>query len=107
MPRDFRVDYLGTERLQPAERAFLVGFDEARVAGDIGREDRREPTFDAGLPCGLHGASSVAADPTPASAQRALSMRAALSARHLCFKIEAYLVRHDARAKTGSGGRSA
>ena len=41
-------------------RAFFVGFDQARVARNIGREDRREPTFDASWPYGLHGASSVA-----------------------------------------------
>src|SRR5947208_94347 len=62
------VDQLGAERLEPAKRAFLVGFDQARIAGDIGREDRREPTFDASWPCGLHDASSVARDPTPVSA---------------------------------------
>jgi hypothetical protein len=26
--------------------SFLVCFDQARIAGNIGREDRREPTFD-------------------------------------------------------------
>ena len=56
-----------------AECAFLVGLDQARIAGDIGREDRREPTFDATTPGGLHGVSSLADDPTPMSAQRALS----------------------------------
>src|SRR5262249_49603987 len=59
---------------QPAERSFLVGSDQARIAGDIGREDRREPTFDASWPAGLHRTSSVADDPTPASALRALSL---------------------------------
>jgi hypothetical protein len=75
MARDLRIDHLGAQQLEPAERAFLVGFDQARVAGDISREDRREPTFDASWPCGLHGASSVATNPTPTGAPRALSMR--------------------------------
>src|SRR5437870_13513205 len=51
MTGDLRVDHLGAERLEPAEGPFLIGFDQARVAGHIGREDRREPTFDARLPC--------------------------------------------------------
>jgi len=70
---DLWVDHLGAQRLEPAECAFLVGLDQARIAGDIGREDRREPTFDATTPGGLHGVSSLADDPTPMSAQRALS----------------------------------
>ena len=41
MAADHRIDQLGTKRLEPAERPFLVGFDQARIAGDIGREDRR------------------------------------------------------------------
>src|SRR5271166_5357992 len=73
MAGDLRIDQLGAQRLEPAERAFLVGLDQARIASDIGREDRREPTFDASLPCGLHGASSVAADPTRTGRRRALS----------------------------------
>ena len=68
MAGDLRIDHLGAERLEPAERAFLVGLDQPRVAGDIGREDRREPTFDASWPCGLHGASPVADNPTPTRA---------------------------------------
>ena len=48
---DLRIDDFGAQRLEPAEGAFLVGFDQARVARDIGREDRREPTFDASSPC--------------------------------------------------------
>src|SRR6266851_4585192 len=72
---DSRIDDLGTQRLEPAEGALLVGLDQVRIAGDVGREDRREPTFDASWPCGLHGASSVANDPIPSGARRALSMR--------------------------------
>jgi len=41
MVADLRIDQLGTKRLEPAKRPFLVGFDQARIAGDIGREDRR------------------------------------------------------------------
>jgi hypothetical protein len=50
---DLRIDRPGAERPEPAERAFLVGLDQARVTDDIGREDRCEPTFDASRPCGL------------------------------------------------------
>jgi hypothetical protein len=70
---DLSVDDFGPECLEPAEGPFLVGFDQARMAGDVGREDRREPTFDASLPCGLHRTSLVADDPTPTSAPRTLS----------------------------------
>jgi hypothetical protein len=44
---DTRIDQLGAKRPEPAEGAFLVGLDQARVASDVGREDRREPAFDA------------------------------------------------------------
>src|SRR5216683_591545 len=64
MAGDFWVDQLGAERLEPAERPFLIGFDQPRVAGDVSREDRRKPTFDAIPRFGLHGASSVADDLT-------------------------------------------
>jgi hypothetical protein len=67
MVGDLRVDDLGAQRLEPAEGAFLIGFDQARIAGDNGREDRREPTFGASWPGGLHRTSSVADDPTTAS----------------------------------------
>src|SRR5262249_16673234 len=39
---DFRVDYLGAERLQAFEGAALVGSKQPGVARHIGREDRRE-----------------------------------------------------------------
>jgi hypothetical protein len=42
------------QRLEPAERSFLVGLDQAGIAGDIGREDRCKPTFDASWPNRLH-----------------------------------------------------
>jgi hypothetical protein len=67
---DLRIDQLGTERLEAAERPFLVGFDQARIAGHIGGEDRREPPFDASRTNGLHAASPVAYDPTSTSATR-------------------------------------
>src|SRR5262249_10980099 len=65
MLSNFRVDYLGSEGLQPAERSFLVGSDQARIPRHIGREDRRKPTFDTSWPCGLHGASLLAKILTP------------------------------------------
>ena len=59
---NFRVDHFGAEGLQSAERPFLVGSDEARISRHIGRKNRREPTFDASWPFGLHGASLLADD---------------------------------------------
>ena len=47
MEGDLRVDQPAAQRLEPGECAFLVGFDEPRIAGDIGGEDRRQPAFDA------------------------------------------------------------
>jgi len=44
---DLRVDQLGPERFQAVEGAFLVGPDQARIARDISREDRRQPALDA------------------------------------------------------------
>ena len=58
---DLRVAELASDRPQCGEGTLLVRFRQPRVAGDIGRQDRREPTFDTGLPSSLHGASSVAA----------------------------------------------
>ena len=68
--------------LEPAERPFLIAFDQARIAGDVGREDCCAPTFDASLPCRLHGASSVAVDTTPCGNRRALSKNPPSSLRH-------------------------
>ena len=92
MAGNLRIDHLGAEHPEPAERPFFVTFDQARIASDIGREDRREPTFDASWPGGLHGASSVADYPILSGAQRALSMQACRSARHLRVKIDAHHV---------------
>jgi hypothetical protein len=76
MASNLWIDQLGAQCPEAAERPFFFGFDRACVTGNIGREDRREPTFDASWPYGLYGASSVAVDPTPARARRALSMTA-------------------------------
>src|SRR6516162_7528683 len=76
MAGDPRIDDFGAQHLQPGKRRFLGGFDQARIAGDIGREDRCEPAFDASWPCGLHGASSVADNPTRTGAPCALSKAA-------------------------------
>src|SRR5271165_21112 len=58
-----RIDHLGAERLGPAERAFLVRSHQPRIPRHIGGEDCGETACDGTLPCGLHGASSVADDP--------------------------------------------
>ena len=84
---DLWVDGLGAQRFEPAECAFLVGFDQARIAGDIGREDRREPTFDASWPGGLRGASSVPDDPTRTRARRALSNDGRARPRRVNFVV--------------------
>jgi hypothetical protein len=75
MAGDFRIDHLDAKHLESGEVALLVGFDQARIASHVGGEDRCEPTFDTSWPRGLHGASSVADDPIPSRARRALSMR--------------------------------
>ena len=43
---DLGVDQFAAERLQRRERAFLVRAHQPRVAGDIGRQDRRQPPLD-------------------------------------------------------------
>ena len=50
MARYLRVDHLSAQRLDPGERAFLVGPDQPRIPGDIGGQDRRQPTFDPTRP---------------------------------------------------------
>jgi hypothetical protein len=74
---DLRVDHLGTKRLKLTQRAVLVSLGQPQIPRDIGCQDRGEPTFDASWPCGLHGASPVAHDPTPTAGLRALSTRSA------------------------------
>ena len=44
MAGDLRVDDFGAQRLESAKRALLVGLDQPRIARDIGRENRRQPT---------------------------------------------------------------
>ncbi len=44
---DRRVDQRRAERFQAIEGALLVLADEARIAGDIGCQDRRQPAFGA------------------------------------------------------------
>ena len=60
---DFRIEELAAQRFEAFEPAVLVRPHQPRIPRHIGGEDRGEPTFDASVPCGLHGASSVAADP--------------------------------------------
>jgi hypothetical protein len=48
------IDHLGAQRLESAEGSFFVGLDQAGIAGDIGREDRCKPTFDASWRNRLH-----------------------------------------------------
>jgi hypothetical protein len=102
MAGDLWVDDFGAQCLEPAEHALLVGFDQARIARHIGREDRREPTFDASFPCRLHSASSMAADPTRTAARRALSIRSRGSARHLSIQIRAYAARQAGMLSPGA-----
>jgi hypothetical protein len=59
VPGDLRVDDFGAQRLEPAKRAFLVGLDQPRIAGDIGRQNGREPTFDPLMLPGTHRGSPL------------------------------------------------
>jgi hypothetical protein len=52
---DLRVDHLGADRSQPVERTFLINPDQARIAGDISRQNRGQPTFSPISPRGVHG----------------------------------------------------
>ena len=45
MPFDLRLDDVAPMRLPLRERAFLVDLDEPAVAGDVGRQDGREPSL--------------------------------------------------------------
>ena len=40
-----RIDHFSTQRLDRRERRRLVRFDQARIADDVGRHDRRQPPF--------------------------------------------------------------
>src|ERR1700737_575222 len=68
---DFGVGQLAPKRLQRGKRASLIPPHQPRIPRHVCRENGREPTLDASLPCGLHGASPVAEDLTPTSARRA------------------------------------
>src|SRR5262245_22724777 len=57
MHGDGRVDQVAPERAQPRQNAVLVGSGKARVADDIGHQDRRE------LPGLAHGASAEVRSP--------------------------------------------
>ena len=45
MPGDTGIDQLAPARLELGERAFLVSAHQARIAGDIGGNDRRHLAF--------------------------------------------------------------
>jgi hypothetical protein len=47
MGGNLRIDQLGAQRLEPAERPFFVRPDQARTARYIGREDRHADSIDA------------------------------------------------------------
>ena len=42
--RDLGIDQIATQAFETRECPFLVRFHEPRIAGDIGGEDRREPS---------------------------------------------------------------
>ena len=46
MLRDLGIDEFAPDRLQRRERAFLVVAHQPRIAGDIGRQNRRQSPFD-------------------------------------------------------------
>ena len=85
---DGRVDQPGARRFEAPHRAFLVGADQPRITRHIGREDRRQSTFDASVPCRVHDASTVPGDPTRNRRRAGLSVQRP-SARHLRANIEA------------------
>jgi hypothetical protein len=62
------IRHLGADCPEPFQGSALVDADQPQIAGDIGREDRREPTLNADRPRGLDGASSVSDDPIPTRA---------------------------------------
>jgi hypothetical protein len=45
VPGDTGIDQIAPARLEPSKRSLLVGAHQARIAGDIGGNDRRELTF--------------------------------------------------------------
>ena len=51
---DLGIEHLAAQRLQRRVRTLLVLSHQPRIAGDIGRQDRRQPPLDALSP-GSHG----------------------------------------------------
>jgi hypothetical protein len=45
MARERRLDQLVQQRLEPRDRAFLIGGNESAVAGHVGGNDRGEPAL--------------------------------------------------------------
>ena len=43
---DLGIEEFAPVRLQPGERLLLVGFHQPAVAGDIGRQNGRQPSLD-------------------------------------------------------------
>jgi hypothetical protein len=54
---DLRVAKLAPDRPQGGKDPFLVSLHQPRIPGDISRQYRSKPPFDARLPCGVHAAS--------------------------------------------------
>jgi len=52
---DLRVAELAADRPQCGESSFLVGLHQPRIARHVGRQDRRQPPFDALSLLGIHG----------------------------------------------------
>jgi hypothetical protein len=46
VPGDKRLDQLPPADPQQSERALLIGTHQERIAGDVSRQDRKEPAFD-------------------------------------------------------------
>jgi hypothetical protein len=72
---NFSIDHLGAKGLQPAERPFLIGSEQARISRHVGRKNRRKRTFEASWPFGLHAACLLAGNPTLTAARCALSKK--------------------------------
>jgi len=65
MARDLRVDGFGAQHLEPAESTLLVGLDQSRITGYIGRQYGHQPAFDAFTLTGTHRDDPFVHDPTP------------------------------------------
>jgi hypothetical protein len=65
MFRNLRVDHLSPDRPEPIEGALFVCPDQARIAGHIGGQDCRQPTFSAcASPCFHCYLSTIPKPPT-------------------------------------------